>query len=318
MAAPTTPQVLTDADGIQFEKVAALQAGPHPRPLLRPDQGGLRQLSKIARPWRSRRACVDYGIAWQELTRTVGKAVGKPAEADKLVADVEATIAAAKAAQPRVRRRDRALGDQLRGHLRLRRRGLRGRLLKSLGFNLPDGLDDVTGTEFGANLSRERTDLLDIDVLIWLVDNYAKAKATIQGEPLYAALEVEKEGRDVFIEDGEVLGSAASFITVLSLPYLLERLVPQLKQAIDGDPRPRSPGRPEPVGGVRPGTPPTPGSLPHRLDQAAGPQVRPVRLDVVQARLPAVRSEGDGPAGWPRERRRGQGPSRAPSRGPIR
>ncbi len=47
---------------------------------------------------------------------------------------------------------------------------------------------------------------------------------------------MKKEGRDVFIEDGEELGSASSFITVLSLPFLLDGLVPQVKQAIDGDP----------------------------------------------------------------------------------
>jgi iron complex transport system substrate-binding protein len=35
----------------------------------------------------------------------------------------------------------------------------RGRLLESMGFRLPAGLARVTGTESGANLSRERTDL---------------------------------------------------------------------------------------------------------------------------------------------------------------
>jgi iron complex transport system substrate-binding protein len=179
---------------------------------------------------------VNFGVAWQDLTRTVGKAVGKPADAEKLVTDAEARLSQVQRDNPDFKGATALFATNYEGIFVYGAEDVRGRLLKSLGFTLPDGLSAVTGTEFGANLSRERTDLLDTDVLVWLVDNYAKAKATIQSEPLYAALAVKKEGRDVFIEDGEVLGSAASFITVLSLPFLLERLVPQLKQAIDGDP----------------------------------------------------------------------------------
>lgn len=37
---------------------------------------------------------------------------------------------------------------------------------------------------------------------------------------------MKKQGRDVYLEDEESLGSATSFISVLSLPFLLEGLVP--------------------------------------------------------------------------------------------
>jgi ABC-type Fe3+-hydroxamate transport system substrate-binding protein len=87
-----------------------------------------------------------------------------------------------------------------------------------------------------ANISKERIDLLDTDALVWLVTDYAKDKAKVQADPLYAALDVKKQGRDVFLEDGEELGSATSFISVLSLPFLLDGLVPQLAQAVDGNP----------------------------------------------------------------------------------
>ncbi len=39
----------------------------------------------------------------------------------------------------------------------------RSRLLTSLGFKLPDDLAAVTGDQFGVNISKERTDLLDTD-----------------------------------------------------------------------------------------------------------------------------------------------------------
>jgi iron complex transport system substrate-binding protein len=58
----------------------------------------------------------------------------------------------------------------------------------------------------------------------------------VQADPLYAALAVKKEGRDSFLTNTEEFGSASSFVTVLSLPFLLDGLVPQLAEAIDGDP----------------------------------------------------------------------------------
>jgi iron complex transport system substrate-binding protein len=78
--------------------------------------------------------------------------------------------------------------------------------------------------------------MLNTDVLIWLVEKYAPDKAKIQADPLYAKLKVKTEGRDIYLENEELEGAATSFITVLSLPYLLDKLVPQLATAIDGNP----------------------------------------------------------------------------------
>ncbi|WP_092543448.1 hypothetical protein [Actinoplanes derwentensis] len=49
-------------------------------------------------------------------------------------------------------------------------------------------------------------------------------------------MKVKTEGRDLFLEDEEVLGGATSFISPLSLPYLLDGIVPQIAAAVDGDP----------------------------------------------------------------------------------
>ncbi len=43
---------------------------------------------------------VDYGIPWQELTWTVGKAVGQAAEAEALIAGVEEKFAQVRAEHP--------------------------------------------------------------------------------------------------------------------------------------------------------------------------------------------------------------------------
>lgn len=230
------PQVLSNVDGIQFEKIAAL----------RPDlivglysdlsEKDYQTLSKIAPTVAPPADVANFGISWQDLTRTVGKAVGKPAEADKLVKDNEARISKVREETPGIKGSTALFVTNYEGIFVYGPQDSRSRLLQDLGFTLPEGLAAVTGTEFGKNLSRERTDLLDVDALFWLVEDYAKAKPAIQNEPLYNALTVRKEGRDIFIEEGKEFAASLSMISVLSLPYMLDGLAPQIKQAIDGDP----------------------------------------------------------------------------------
>ena len=236
LAGAAKPQVLTDTDGIQFEKVAAL----------RPDlilglYSGLtdqdyRTLSKIAPTIAQPKGALDFGASWQDVTRTVGAAVGRTAQADQVVADVQAQIAAVRTAHPEFAGRTALMATTYEGYYVYGPQDARGRLLTDLGFKLPDGLATITGKDFGANLSKERTDLLDTDVLIWLVDDYAKDKAKVQADPLYAKLAVKTEGRDIYLENNELEGSATSFVTALSLPFLLGKLVPQLAAAVDGNP----------------------------------------------------------------------------------
>ena len=230
------PQVLTNTDGIQFEKIAALQARPDPRRLLGSDRRGLRDAVED----RADRGAAEgqpstTASRWQDVTRTVGTAVGRKAQADKLVADIEARFTAVKQAHPEFAGKTALMATTYEGYYVYGPEDPRGRLLTDLGFKMPAGLAEVTGKEFGANLSKERTDLLDTDVLIWLVDSYAPDKAKVQADPLYAKLKVKTEGRDIYLENEELLGAATSFITLLSLPYLLDNLVPQITAAVDGN-----------------------------------------------------------------------------------
>ncbi|WP_432826762.1 iron-siderophore ABC transporter substrate-binding protein [Dactylosporangium sp. CA-092794] len=230
------PEVLTNTDGIQFEKVAALRPD-----LILGIYSGLTSedyttLAKIAPTVAQPKDGIDFGASWQDVTHTVGAAVGRKAQADKVVADVEAQIAAVRTKNPAFAGATALMATTYEGYYVYGPQDARGRLLTDLGFKLPPGLADITGKEFGADLSREHTDLLDTGVLIWLVDSYDEDKAKVQSDPLYSKLKVKTEGRDIFLENEELEGAATSFVTVLSLPYLLEKLVPQLVAAVDGNP----------------------------------------------------------------------------------
>jgi iron complex transport system substrate-binding protein len=105
-------------------------------------------------------------------------------------------------------------------------------MLASLGFKLPDNLDQVIGDKFGATISKERVDLLDQRVLIWIITDAKKTRAQLDADPLYAGLNVAKQNHDILIDDTTPYGSAVSFVSVLSIPFLLDNIVPDLTKAI--------------------------------------------------------------------------------------
>lgn len=230
----TTPEVIGDASAIKFESIAALK----PDVIIALYAGITKEnydlLSKIAPTVAQPKAYVDYGIPWQELTHKVGQIVGKTSEADALVADVEAQFAKVRAEHPQFEGATAIVATPYEGIWVYGTDDVRGRLLTSLGFKLPKGINEITGKEFGGNLSLERVDMLDVDAIIWLDATETKGPL---GGPLYAKLDVAKQGREVFLSSyNEPLGGATSFVSVLSLPFLLDGLVPQLAAAVDGDP----------------------------------------------------------------------------------
>lgn len=218
-------------ESINFEKIASLQPD-----LILALYAGVTQeeydiLSQIAPTVAQPGDYVDYGIPWQELTLTVGKAVGQAAEAEALIAGVEEKFAQVRAEHPEFAGATSIVATPYEGIWVYGAQDVRGRLLTMLGFELPAGLAEITGAEFGGNLSMERADLLDVDVIIWLDAEEAEGEL---GGPVYQSLPVHTEGREVHLSSyDDPLGGATSFVSVLSLPFLLDGLVPQLADALD-------------------------------------------------------------------------------------
>jgi iron complex transport system substrate-binding protein len=230
------PTVLKGTDGPQFEKIAALKPDLIIGLYSALTQEQYSTLSKIAPTIAQPKGFNDYGIPWQDETKAVGKAVGKAKEADQLVQGVEDQLAKARAAHPEFAGKTALMATQYDGYFVYGSEDPRSRILTDLGFTLPANLDQAIGDKFGANISAERTDLLNVDALVWIVDTIANGQATLAKDKLYSGLNVAKQKREVFIEDSSTYGSATSFVSVLSLPYQLERLVPQLAAAVDGNP----------------------------------------------------------------------------------
>ncbi|MEU3979335.1 iron-siderophore ABC transporter substrate-binding protein [Streptomyces sp. NPDC026672] len=229
------PTVLKDTGtGPQVEKIAALKPD-----LILAVYSGLTKsqytsLSKFAPVVAQPKEFNDYGVPWQRQTEEIGKALGKEPEAKKLVAGVEDRFEAAEKANPAFAGATAVMATPYEGTFVYGSQDTRSRLLSDLGFSLPKDLDKVIGDQFGANISKERFDLLDQDVAVWIVPDLTSAVDKLHGDSIYSDLNVVKQGREVFIEETSDYGNAVSLSTVLSIPYVLDRLVPQLAAAVDG------------------------------------------------------------------------------------
>ncbi len=228
------PKVLNFTDGIQYEQIAALRPD-----LILAVYSGLTQkdydtLAKIAPVVAQPPGQVDWGSSWQDEILTTGRAVGKPEEAEKLKDEAEAQLAKAAEDNPEFEGQTAAVATPYEGVYVYGPQDARSRLLIDLGFTFPEGLKDVGGEEFGGNLSSEKLELLDVGALVWFANPGPAKKVRENG--VYSRLKVRTEGRDVFLAETGALYEATSFISVLSIPFLVDELVPKLAAAADGDP----------------------------------------------------------------------------------
>lgn len=229
------PEIVGDTSGIGFEKVAAAQPD-----LILAVYAGLTQeeydtLSQIAPTVAQPGEYNDYGVPWDEQTLIIGRALGRSAEAEAAVGEVQTAFDEARAAHPEF---EGALGlvatpynDAISVFAP---EDVRGRFLTSLGFVQPDEIAELAGDEFSAEISYERSDLIDVDALVWIVNDVATDVPRFDDDPIYSALAVHTGHHEVFVENLSELGGATTFVTVLSLPVLIDELVPRLADAVAG------------------------------------------------------------------------------------
>lgn len=237
-AGDADPEILNMPFGeLNFEKIAALR----PDLILGVYSGITKKeyktLTEIAPTVAQSGEYIDFGAPWQEMTLTVGKALGRENRAEKLVTEVEDRFRAVREEYPEFDGTSLAVA-QYRSPSEIgffASEDPRARFFTSLGFEVPEELDKIAGDQFFGTISGERLDLLDTDVLVWSQLAFTEGgRSTIEDDPLVGKLDASREGRMVFV-DG-TLDDALQFNTVLSLPFLLDKVTPMLAAAVDGDP----------------------------------------------------------------------------------
>jgi iron complex transport system substrate-binding protein len=193
-----------------------------------------RLLSQIAPTVPQPGEFVDYGVPWREEVRIIGRALGMDDRAEEIIADVEAQFARVREEHPEFAGKTAAVAfyfnDQPGAYSS---QDTRSRLMTELGFVIPEQFDQIAGDLFYFTVSAEQMSVLDTDVIAWLAST-DQGLATIRQLPLRSQLRASAEGREVFVD--VVVGGAFGFSSPLSIPYVLEHLVPKLAAAVDGDP----------------------------------------------------------------------------------
>jgi iron complex transport system substrate-binding protein len=211
---------------IDVEAVAALEPDLIVGVYSYMDQAVYDQLSGIAPTLAQTDAYADGATPWQEQTLLTGQALGKEDEAQALVDDVEGRFEQAIGDNPDFAGKTIAvdLTGVGSGHYALGTDDLRTQFFADLGFTVPETSTDV---------SQERLDLLEADVLA--VNGYTAEDAA--ADTLFAGLDVVTSGRTVLLGSySGAVSAALGFGSPLSLPYLLDEVVPALAAAADGDP----------------------------------------------------------------------------------
>lgn len=230
---PAVTSFLPGGDEVPFEAVAALApdlvlavySG-----ITATDYAALEQIAPTVAyaqsPWIG---------TWQEQASTIGRAVGREAEAQTAVEAVDQDLADRAAANP-------VLTGTTFAYVYFASTGVsvylpgdpRVDVLHGLGLLDAPGVTALAaGTEaFYTEVAKERVRDLDCDVLVAYGEPGAfDGLDLVAADPVYATMPAVARGSVAMITDEDLV--AATSATVLNLPWQLDRVVPLLVQAAD-------------------------------------------------------------------------------------
>lgn len=228
------PEVLSTADGFEFEKVAALKPDLIVGTNASMSKKDYELFSAIAPTISNFEGSTRYFSPWQEQTIQIARALGREADGQQLIDDLEGEYAEVAAAHPEWADMTATFsqGGPYDGTLYVYPDGLSTGFLTNLGFTMTTGLEKYspeTGSQ--AEISAENVGLIDADVIVFATED-AKMFDGLQEFGTIGSLSAVSENRAVYT-DGTLAG-AIYFETPLSLRYALERLTPMLEQATEG------------------------------------------------------------------------------------
>ncbi len=194
------------------------------------DEEEFDRLSEIAPTIFGPEGAGAYATDWKDQMSIIGEAVGKPDQAQTAIDDTQAEIDEATQDHPEFEgltissatKFGDAYGAYLAGDGRFD-------ILADLGFVLAPEIEDPKSSGFFTDVSAENVSVLDADVSVVLPIGYTLEET--QSDPLLASLNVVSEDRAVFVDPDSELSAAYSASSVLSIPVVLDELVPDLARA---------------------------------------------------------------------------------------
>ena len=215
------PVVLSLADGIQVDQIAALKPDLIVATNAGLDQDTYTKLSAIA-PTIAQSGQDAFFEPWKDQATTIGQAVFKHDDMQKLIADVDEKFTAAGTNNPQFAGKKVLL---LRGHLdrdgvQVTTPGWRTEFLTQMGFTVADTGADPRD-QMAASRRRRRADL-----------DHRERRGTgrAAGRPDRCAADGDTQKRNVFT--GKELAGAIAFASTLSYPLVADQLPPMIAAAL--------------------------------------------------------------------------------------
>lgn len=225
------PEIIERGDeSLNYEQILALEPDLILNTRSGNDEAEFERLSEIAPTVYGPEGTGAYATEWTDQLTLVGEALGKADEAAELVDDVESQISEAAEANPEfeglstasVSKFGDAYGAYLPGDGRFD-------ILADLGLVNNEPIDELENSGFYAAVSAENVSVFDADTAVILPIGFTLDEA--EGDPLLSSLNVVADDRAVFIDPDSDLSGAWGASSVLSIPVVLDELVPQLADA---------------------------------------------------------------------------------------
>lgn len=173
-----------------------------------------------------------WSTPWRDVVSTVGVALGKTAEADQVLADIDTQLAEQAAAHPEFKGKSLAAVWDVAGTFYVyKKEDPRVEFMLDLGFVNAPAVDTLSSGEstFYYTLSYEELDKLESDVVVSYSDTQAEAD-TFVASSHGLAIPAVKAGAVAELVGTEFIASVSP-PTALSLPWGLDTLVEQLAVA---------------------------------------------------------------------------------------
>ncbi|PRA52383.1 iron ABC transporter substrate-binding protein [Ochrobactrum sp. MYb68] len=171
---------------------------------------------------------------WREQAEIIAEALGKPKEAQALIAQTEFLLEEFGKAHHELQGKTFAFGSYIPGSsgvIVYLPSDPRVQALKKMGLKVSSGVEALVASapdETSTSVSLENIGSIDADVLIMWYGEGAREAA--EAQPLFAALNAVKRGSYVALDDPVSVWSTSA-LSVLSIPYGFPKFVPRLADA---------------------------------------------------------------------------------------
>ena len=225
------PEVLSLADGIQVDRIAALKPDLIVATNAGVDQDAYNKLSEIA-PTIPQSGQDAFFEPWKDQAATIGQAVFKFDEMAALVKRVDDKFAAAGTNNPQFSGKKVLLlqGTFVDDSVVATMAGWRTDFLTQMGFVVPDSIN-AFGRDHRAFIPRNQmVSVLDAaDALVWTTES-AEDEGRLAMDPTFKQLKATAAERNIFT--GKDLAGAIAFCSPLSYPVVADQLPPALAKAL--------------------------------------------------------------------------------------